>query len=96
MAMYCGWARIIGIEVSTCRDYDRADATELCGTILTMSEEEEMENRRCDTSVPATNPSPIVLEQIGLQKPHERRPSPVVLNRGIRRAVVSYGWLSDV
>ena len=42
-------------------------------------EEEEMENRRCDTSVPATNPSPIVLVQIGLQKPHERRPSPVVL-----------------
>ena len=77
--MYCGWARIIGIEVSTCRDYDRADATKLCGTILMMSEEEEMENRRCDTSVPATNPSPIVLVQIGLQKPHERRPSPVVL-----------------
>jgi 2-methylcitrate dehydratase PrpD len=40
------------------------DATALCGKILMVSEE-EMNNSRYDTSVPATNPSPIVLVQIG-------------------------------
>jgi hypothetical protein len=61
-----------------------------------MSEKEEMKNRRDAANVPATNHGPIVLVQIGLQKPHVCRPSLVVLNRGARRAVVSYGWLLDV
>ena len=75
MAMYCGWARIIDIEASTCRNYNRADAVALCGKILTVNEEKEMENRRCDLSIPATNPIPIMLVQIGPQKPHVYRPS---------------------
>ncbi len=29
------------------------------------------------------NPGPVVWVQIGLQKPHKRRPSLVVLNRGV-------------
>jgi hypothetical protein len=47
------------------RDYDRADATALCGKILMMSEEEERKNRKDAASVPATNPRPIVLVLIG-------------------------------
>ena len=95
MALYCKWARIIDIKASTCSSYDRADAAALYGTVLLMREE-GMKSRRDAANVPATNHGPIVLVQIGLQKPHVRRPSLVVLNRGIRRAVVSYGWLSDV
>ncbi len=48
-----------------------------------MVNEGEMKNRRCDRIVPAANPGPVVLAQIGLQKPHKRRPSMVVLNRGM-------------
>jgi hypothetical protein len=34
--------------------------------------------------------------QIGLQEPHRRRPSLMVLNRGIGRPVVSYERLPNV
>lgn len=43
-----------------------------------------MKNRRDSSNVPATNPSPIALVQIRLQKPHVRSPSLVVLNRKAR------------
>ena len=81
MAMYCEQARIISIDVATCGGYDRAEAAELCGKNL-MIREEKMENRKCDRSVPAANPGPVVSAQIRLQKPHKRRPSLVVLVRG--------------
>ena len=87
MVMYCGRTRIIvSVEVSICRGYNRADATELCGKILMMSEEEM--NNSCDRRVPAMNPGPVVWVQIGLQKPHKRRPSLVVPNRGVRTRVL--------
>jgi hypothetical protein len=95
MALDCGWARIIDTEASTCRDYNRADATEWCGKIL-MVNEAEMENRRDAANDPSTNLSPIVLAQIGLKEPHVYRPSPVVLNRGVERTAVSYGWPPNV
>ena len=64
--MYCGWARIIvSIEVSICRGYNCANATELYGKILMMSEEEM--NNSCDRRVPAKNAGPVVWVQIGLQ-----------------------------
>jgi hypothetical protein len=80
MALYCRWARIIGIDVLMCRDYDRADAVALCAKTLMMSEEEL--NNRCDKSVPATNPDPVVIAQIWLQEPHVRRPSLAVHTGG--------------
>ena len=89
MATYCGQTRIIvGVEVSICRGYNRADATELCGKILMMSEEEM--NNSCDRRAPAINPGPIVWVQIGLQKPHMPRPSLVVPNRGVRTRVLNW------
>jgi RNA polymerase subunit RPABC4/transcription elongation factor Spt4 len=63
MAMYCSRARIVNIEGSTCGGCDRADATEWCGKIL-MVNEEEMENRRDAANDPATNLSPIVSVQV--------------------------------
>ena len=73
--MYCGRARIIvSIEESICRGNNRANTTALCGKILMVSEKEM--NNSCDRSVSV---------QIGLQKPHKRRPSLVVLNRGQKR-----------
>ena len=63
--MHYGWARAISIEVSKPGGYGCADTTMLYGKTPKMREEEEKENKRCDTSVTVTNPGPVVLMQIG-------------------------------